>query len=153
MLGAGTSLVDLVEAARERALARYHDYLDSWLEEDELAVTDKVCLLCLGGQFAWARNVAYPHDLYIPEEVWRTLAGTEECPIWAGIYEVVDLAERIDSFLATLESDRLTAPLARDCRADLDLLLVLGDWCMDRDRPLAAAEARHLHALACALSS
>jgi len=54
---------------------------------------------------------------------------------------------RLDDFLFTLEGDRRCRHLARDCRDDLALLNVLADWCEDHDRPVAAAEARHLWAL------
>ncbi len=56
-------------------------------------------------------------------------------------------AERIDYFLAALEREGTTRQLARDCRDDLDLLLVLADWCQDAGLPRAATEARHLHGL------
>jgi hypothetical protein len=163
MRGGGKSLVDLVETARDRALTgkaieHWHIEARQWGVRDANRawsaagfVADEVCLLCLGGQFGWARNVAFPYDLYVSEELWEDLAALDECPAWVAFSEVVEMAERIDALLAALESDRRTAPLARDCRDNVDLLLVLADWCQDNDRPRAAAEARHLHALACSL--
>jgi hypothetical protein len=62
--------------------------------------------------------------------------------------EACELAERIDSFLAAVGRGAQGAGLAADCRECLDTLLVLADWCDDQGRPAAAAEARHLHALA-----
>jgi hypothetical protein len=149
----GLSLVGLVEAARQRVLAR--DHIERWHREvrnwDRDAadyakwaardVADEVCRLCLGGQFGTAAAEA---------RAWRDedMLLMHECPAWIAFHEAVSLAERIDCFLAVLENDRLAAPLARDCRGNLELLGVLGDWCQDGNRPLAAAEARHLLALA-----
>ena len=62
-------------------------------------------------------------------------------------WKAIDQTSRIDDFLFTLECDRRCRPLARDCRDDLALLNVLADWCEDHDRPVVAAEARHLWAL------
>jgi hypothetical protein len=75
----------------------------------------------------------------------------EECPAWAAFREGCELAERIDCFLAAVGRGAQGAGLAADCRACLETLLVLADWCDDQGRPTAAAEARHLHALARAL--
>jgi hypothetical protein len=73
---------------------------------------------------------------------------TEALPEWEEFDRVMQLADRIDSFLAGLEC-RHPLALARDCRNELDLLGVLADWCDDAGLPHAAAEARHLHGLAC----
>ena len=111
------------------------------------AVADEVCQLALGGQFRWARLVAYPYDVYVPMTLLDDLELLDECPAWVAFEEVVDLAERIDSFLAVVQSDRRTAALAQDCRGELDLMGVLADLCEDLEQPRAAAEARHLHGL------
>jgi hypothetical protein len=57
------------------------------------------------------------------------------------------VAERVDCFLATLETGAQSRQLASGCRDDLDGLLVLADWCEENGLPAAAAEARHLHGL------
>ena len=63
------------------------------------------------------------------------------------VYPFLDDVSRLDDFLFTLEGDRYSGPLARACREDLALLTILADWCEDHDRPVAAAEARHLWSL------
>lgn len=142
MIGARLSLLGLVEAARDRALG------DADFSDENIAtlLAEEVCRLCLGGQFRWAWKVSSLSDTHVPEE-WRPYLGHLFAnPQWVAFHEAVTLAERIDSFLATLERGAL-APLARDCRDDLALLLVLGDCCQDSGLPHAAAEARQLHAL------
>ncbi len=69
-----------------------------------------------------------------------------DCPEWGAFLYACETAERVDCFLACLERGP-GGPLARDCRRDLELLLVLADWCDENGRALAAAEARHLHGL------
>jgi hypothetical protein len=161
MLGSRVGLADLVEAARDRLLApgdyerwmiiRFYRWLPGcssvWDAEPKSAseIADDVLQLVHEDQFHWASKVSV---LYPTEE-----AGPWEGePAWHEFRDVVMLAERIDSFLCTLERGGPGAPLARDCRHHLDLLLVLADWCQDAGQPRAAAEARHLHSLACALS-
>jgi hypothetical protein len=160
MLGRGVGLVQLVERAREQALAgdavarwyrEAHDFQRGAArrcQEAAYAVADEVCKLALGGQFRWGCNVAFPYDLYVPMELWDDLALIDECPAWLAFNDAIVLAERIDSYLGVLEGDRRTAVLAQDCRGELDLLLVLADLCEDAGLPRAAAEARHLHELA-----
>jgi hypothetical protein len=166
VLGRGVGLVELLERARGRALARgaifrYHfDPPHNFHEVDAdasqaaaTAVADEVCSLALGGQFLRACDVAYPYDLFVPMSMWEHLALLDECPAWVEFTRVVELAERTDSFLAALERDRRLAPLARDCRAELNLLGVLADLCEDVGLPRAADDARHLHGLACDAAS
>lgn len=160
MIQTRRGLVSLVEAARDRALARrriedWHIDTQGWdpalasvCRQAAAAIAGEVCRLCLGGQFKWAVNVAYPYDLFIPEELWEAVSALDGCPAWQEFCDAVALAERLDSFLTVLERDPHTHPLARDCRHDLELLCVLADWCDDHGRPAAAAEARHLHGLA-----
>jgi hypothetical protein len=157
-------LVELVEAARERALGRKRIarwYAESYnpdsafdLSEGALdgamSLAEEACRLCLCGQFAWAATLA--SDLWDEESPWLGLSWLFECPYWLAFSEALHLAERIDSFLAVLESDRRTYGLARESRGDLDLLGVLADLCQDSGLSHAAAEGRHLHALACSLS-
>jgi hypothetical protein len=158
MPGKRTGLVELVEAARDRALARDHierwhievhewakDYAES-AKEVAREIAAEACLLCQGGQFRRARKLVAARDAYIPDHLWDLLEWVPECPTWAAFAGVVALAERIDSLLAALEPE--AGPLARDCRDDLDLLGVLADWCDDAGKARAAAEARHLRRLA-----
>src|SRR5262245_37319820 len=160
MLGRGVGLVELIERARDRALAgdaiaRWHREEYDW-EPDSgddaqaaaQAVADEVCSLALGGQFRWACHVAYPYDVYVPMAMWDDLQLLDECPAWVAFHDVVALAERIDSFLAVTYADRRLAALAQDCRGELDLLGVLADLCDDLALPRAAEQARHLHELA-----
>lgn len=159
MLGRGVGLVELLERARDRALG--HDAVAHW-HRDELtwevesaedaqqaaqAVADEVCLLALGGQFRWACCVASLDDVYVPMPLRDDLQELDWCPAWVAFSQAVDLAERIDSYLAVMQADRRTAALAHDCRGELNLLGVLADLCEDLTLPHAAAEARHLHDL------
>jgi hypothetical protein len=160
MLGRGVGLVELVRRARERALAhdavaRWHRDEHDWhhaaaqrCQEAAEEVADEVCKLVLGGQFRWACNVAFPYDLYVSMATWDDLGLLDECPAWRTFHEAVELAERIDTYLAVMETDGRTAALAQDCRRELDLLCVLADLCEDAELPRAADEARHLHGLA-----
>jgi hypothetical protein len=161
MLG-GFGLADLVEAARDRLLdpgdaKEWMDALfDYWSPADihgimlpgrktPSQIADEVVRRARENQFLWASKTceAYAEATGVPLG-WGL-------PSWRDFHDAVVLAERIDSFLGTLEGGGPAAPLARDCRADLDLLLVLADWCQDAGQTRAAAEARHLHGLACAV--
>src|SRR5262245_29147144 len=125
MLGRGVGLVELVERARDEALAhgaiaRWHRDERGWdpeaaraCQQAAQAVADEVCLLALGGQFRWACNVAYSYDVYVPMAMWDQLAQIDECPAWIAFHGAVEFAERIDSFLAVMEADRRTAALAQ----------------------------------------
>jgi hypothetical protein len=164
MLGRGVGLVELVERARDRALGRdavfcwYCDRPEGNYSEDAaeqcqqaaLAVADEVCSLALGGQFRLAARFAACGDVYVyaPAAMAEHLAVLDQCPEWAAFVRAVELAERIDSYLAVMQADRRTAALAQDCRGELDLLGVLADLCEDAGLPRAAAEARQLHELA-----
>jgi hypothetical protein len=68
----------------------------------------------------------------------------DERSLWWPLYEACELIERTDTFLANLGPE--PADLARGCPGDIDTLLIVADWCEERDRTTAAAEARHLHA-------
>jgi hypothetical protein len=83
----------------------------------------------------------------VPEEVARALDELGDDPLCQPYVEAWELAERIDAFLATLEGGGQERQLARDCRSNLDMLLVLADWCSENGRPRSAAEAYHLHGL------
>lgn len=160
MLGRGVGLVGLIERARERAVGR--GAIAAWHQDERSLdgdgafdaqaaaeiVADEVCRLALGGQFALACDVAYPYDLFVPDDLWGALAWLDECPGWISFRQIVEVAERIDSYLSVMQTDRRTAALAQDCRGELDLLRVLADLCEDVGLPRAAAEARHLHELA-----
>ena len=82
---------------------------------------------------------------------WLNRADGEVRPEWVEFGEALILAERIDSFLSVLGRGGPGAALARDCRENLDLLLVLADWCQDGGQVRAAAESTHLHELACSV--
>jgi hypothetical protein len=163
MLGNRVGLADLVESARDRLLGP-GEYL-VWMEtrfyhwvpgtfnglgqttpKTPADIADEVVLLAREEQYGWARKVSVLHEGDTLEQ-WPW----DPEPEWQEFHDAVVLAERIDGFLAVLERGGPGAPLARDCRHHLDLLLVLADWCQDAGQARAAAEARHLHALACAL--
>jgi len=159
MLGRGVGLVGLVERARDRALAGdavfcwycERDYPEDVAEQCQraaLAIADEVCSLVLGGQFQLAWRFAVRSDVYLPTRATQHLDVLDQCPAWVAFLDVVELAERIDSYLAVMETDRRTAALAQDCRGELDLLCVLADLCEDVGLPRAAAEARQLHEMA-----
>lgn len=156
MLGRGVGLAELVEAVGDRALA--HNAIARWLIEElgwdgeqaregqsvALFLVIEISQYIRRGQFHFASK-----DDYLQQDYWpSTRPQLDECPAWRDFTETRSLAERIDSFLGVLESDARLAPLAADCRAQLDLLGVLADLCEDAGLPHAAAEARHLHALA-----
>jgi len=87
-------------------------------------------------------------DVFLKE--WAVgLAPGNSTPFlaWSALSEACDLASRIDSFLAALSREKVAGALARDCRKDLSLLLVLADWSAENGRPAIAAEARHLYGL------
>ncbi len=164
-LGKRTGLVELVEAARERALKRHRIarwFLESYDPDSDLdlpeesieraveRLAEEVCRLCVCGWFESAATLS--SGQWDEESPWLGLSWLQECPYWAAISEILHLAARIDSFLAVLEADQRTYGLARECRGDLDLLGVLADLCQDSGQPNAASEARHLHALACSLA-
>jgi hypothetical protein len=71
----------------------------------------------------------------------------DDNPRWNSFLRSLEEVSRLGDFLSTLETDPRCRPLARDCRDDLSLLNVLADWCEDNERPVTAAEARHLGAL------
>ena len=79
--------------------------------------------------------------------LWFGLRDAEADDPPLTLWNSIEQVTRLDDFLFTLEGDRNSGPLARDCREDLALLNVLADWCEDHDWPIAAAEARHLWAL------
>jgi hypothetical protein len=161
MLGKGVGLVQLIARARERALVGRQ--IEQWLidvsqcepfQADECrgmagVIAEDVVRLAEQGQFLSAeRRATDAGDVVVyAEETW----SLDDTPAWDMFHEIVTLAERIDSFLAVVEQVQRDAPLARDCRHELDLLCVLADWCHDAGRAQVAEEARHLHALACSL--
>jgi hypothetical protein len=160
MRGEGLGLAGLVEAAWDPARAReaivtWHVEAQGMGREDagncadafaELA--EEVLQQCRGGQYAWAEATAELANLEADPEWLERVYWRGECPAWVEFSRAVSLAARIDSFLAVLEREGTTRHLARDCRDDLDVLLVLADWCQDNGLSQAAAEARHLHGLA-----
>jgi hypothetical protein len=150
MLHRRLSLAEFVAAARDRALAT--PGLAYFAEPDAAAeVGEEAVRMARAGLFSYTSNISFPYDLYVPEDLWGGLHELDESPAWIAFHEACLVAERIDFFLASLEREGVTAQVARDCRADLDLLLVLADCCTDSGLPRSAAEARHLHRLACAL--
>jgi hypothetical protein len=157
MLGRGVGLVELVERARERLLARDLGILRwhietyglsrdqaQFCEETYREIADSVCEDARNGYFfcPW-----FPDDLYYERELYERIEQVVDCPLWLEFQFAAGLASDIDSFLAVLESDQRTSALANDCRRELDLLLVLADLSEDAGLPLAAGEARHLYAL------
>jgi hypothetical protein len=106
------------------------------------------------GDYRRARKIAELNLAYLSAGAGLTLDNEvplEQWPGWSAFREACELAERIDCFLAAVGRGAQGAGLAADCRECLDTLLVLADWCDDQGRPAAAAEARHLHALASSL--
>jgi hypothetical protein len=103
---------------------------------------------------SWMANDLYEHLLWNLESNAQALGGWEKRvetaqdvhEVWMPFMEACELAERIDSFLASL-STNTAAAFAHGCRDDLTTLLVLADWCDEHNLPHAAAEARHLHDL------
>lgn len=161
------SLAGLVEAACERAAnwLRAHegrDLAESWRVRERrkarTALQDwgtELTRLCCMGEYRVASKVAgggagLPVDARIwwtPSSLLTSLRVVRDKPPMQELTTVALFAERIDYFLAALEREGTTRQLARDCRDDLDLLLVLADWCQDAGLPRAATEARHLHGL------
>jgi hypothetical protein len=140
MLGRGVGLIDLVERP-----------LQFITLETDLARAVSHFVWC--GQMRMACSLAFPDITYRSDyERRQTYRRLERYPVWGVFCEAVSLADLIDNFLATLESDQRLAGLARDCRDELDLLLVLADLCEDIGSSLAAREARYLHEQALALT-
>jgi hypothetical protein len=111
-----------------------------------------------GGQYlhaSWMANDLYEHLLWVLDTYTESQAGWEKRvetaqdfhEVWIPFMEACELAERIDSFLASLSTNNTAAAFARGCRDDLTTLLILADWCDEQNLPHAAAEARHLHNL------
>jgi hypothetical protein len=170
MAGKPRSLAGFVEVACERAVRWWHDRAGRDLHEGDMyekwqpgeivccrtAVRDwgaEFTRLCGAGQYRTAaklREITKLRDagiVDIPEPLYGTVFWLDNMKAAGELTEAVILAERVDYFLAALEREGTTRQLARDCRDDLDLLLVLADWCHDAGLPRAAAEARHLHGL------
>jgi hypothetical protein len=151
-------LADLVAEARARlgdgeAVGYWHE-LEGTSEEGPGVlgpaveiVAEAICEQADRGNHLKAGRPGHPWDAWIeaPEHalLWEL---SPDCPDWGEFLYACETAERIDCFLACLERGP-GAPLARDCRRDLELLLVLADWYDENGRPLAAAEARHLYGL------
>src|SRR5262245_18518120 len=147
MMGSRRSLAAFVEAACERAVHWWtaqqgRDLEESWAAEERLAARaamrvwrEELTRLCWEGDY-WT----------LPPSM-DTFDTLDDKPPTAELMEADEIAERIDCFLAALEREGTARQLARDCRADLDLLPVLADWCEDAGLPRASAEARHLHGL------
>jgi hypothetical protein len=167
MRTAGLSLYDLVAEAHARCpnLQAIQDwYAKSSVEDVDKAGEVREGWECLEealsaaahGDFRTASRAAhffsrywapiqqkyYPHQAYLDWSVCQ-----KHFPAWDAFREVCELAWRIDCFLAALSRDKILAALARDCRHDLSLLLVLADWAEENGLPASAAEARHLHGL------
>jgi hypothetical protein len=169
MLGKGVGLVELVGKARKRELARRH--IQDWIFDEKVVpleivelrtwadeccwaaakIADEVMRLCLEGDYQRALKVCFLTDAYRVPDTGYYLDILAKVPAWKAFHEAVTLAERIDSFLVVMECSGSSAPLARDCRHELDLLCVLADLCQDAGRLQVAEDARHLHALACSL--
>jgi hypothetical protein len=124
MLGRGVGLADLVE--------RCHF--------PSFPAGEEVCRLVRAGLFDYAHRLQWLSN--------SECAHLNRHDAWLEFLGVVLLADEIDSFLAALEGDRRAAGLARACRDEVDLLLVLAELCEDHAMPRAAEEARYFHALA-----
>jgi hypothetical protein len=134
MLGRGVGLVEVVERCQVSPEAFRFD-----MRKTAREATDEILRLLRAGLFDEAcRLRGFTDD---------DLDYFDEQGEWWEFMDVVDLADALDNFLAVLEADRRAAALARDCRGELDLLLVLADLCEDAGLPRAAAEARHYHGL------
>ena len=104
---------------------------------------------------SWTANDLYEHLLWKLDNSAETLGSWEKRvetaqdfhEVWIPFMEACELAERIDSFLASLSTNNTTAAFARGCRDDLTTLLILADWCDEHNLPHAASEARHLRNL------
>jgi hypothetical protein len=160
MLGKSAGLLELVKTVRDRTAKLATDQfmnqsffhqtfgVPHMRENTAGIVADEVVRLVGADQYRMACKFS---RLY--EELGAGSGEFEEVinVPWAAFQEAVRLTERIDSFLAVMERGDPGAPLARDCRRELDLLCVLADWCQDAGRVQVAEEARHLHGLACSL--
>src|SRR5262249_33422176 len=134
-------LEDAAEAVRRLVPTDVHHRLPA----DEV-----IDAMCLWPQFAWTASrsphglngrAVTPWDAFLPGEWVAAVSLPHAWPVWERFGEAGRLAADLDTFLFVLE--RHTPALARDCRADLDLLGVLADWCEDAGLPRAAAEARY----------
>jgi hypothetical protein len=160
MLGKGVGLLELVKMVRDCTLESATDQfmaqsffhrtfdLPDMHENTAGRVADEVLRLVSEERYRMACKVS---RLY--EELGAGSREFEEATDtrWVAFQEAVKLVERIDSFLAMMESSGSHVPLARDCRHELDLLCVLVDWCQDVGRVQVAEEAKHLYALACSV--
>ncbi len=136
--------------SRRPQSADWADQYDHWA----WVIAEGAAAAAKQGDYRRARKLAELNDVYLPPGAEYALDNDiplEECPAWVAFREACELAEGIDCFLAAVGRGAQEAALAADCRACLDMLLVLADWCDDRGRPAAAAAARHLHALASTL--
>jgi hypothetical protein len=131
MLGLGVGLADLME--RWRFPTRGFPI--------GLDAAEAACRFARAGLFGHARRL---QGLLPSEE--RYVLGLYAA--WRDFLDVVFLADEIDSLLAVLEADRQAAGLARACRDELDLLLILAEFCEDHAMPRAAEQARFFHDLA-----
>lgn len=151
MLGRGVGLADLVERWRCPCSEDDFDSIvearsrgevsQSFLIPSALAEADAVCRYARAGLFDYARRF---RGLGRDEREYLDTIETS----WWGFRDVIRLCDQIDNFLATLEGDRRATGLARACRDDLDLLLILADCCEEHDLPRAAEQARYYHGLA-----
>lgn len=149
-------LAGLVEAARERAagqaVSRWYrqalGYPQELAQEVQMRVDDllaDLCRPCAAGLFRVVRP-ELTHPVILFRDDWaQDTAGFDSCPLWHAFRDAIDLADRIDSFLAVMSFHGPSPPLARDCADDLALLPVLADCCEDHGRHQSAQEARHLH--------
>jgi hypothetical protein len=159
-------LCDLVAEACERCVGR--ERIQRWYREREPVATGEEIGRAIAaeqfaadvreaaaeiretagrGDYATACRRAEQRDSEWNVPLWDEDPSVSTCPAWQELRDACILAERIDSFLASLARDPVAGPLADDCRRDLALLPVLGDWCEEHGRPAAASEARHLHGL------
>src|SRR4051794_36094831 len=139
MAGTGISLHDLGVEAPAR--------LSPGSAPAALRLADLVVEAAWHGDYLLATKIATLVSECLPDELEDLLLGLETSPAWLTFSETCELAQRIDSFLATLERGGTGAALARSCRDNLATLLVLADWCEENKLPAAAGEARHLHGL------
>ena len=140
MLGRSVGLVEFVEQAHD--LTR----LDVLGLAEATEAADAVIRYVLCGAFRRACFfVEYPEELFPDHMVLEISLRRWEN--WWAFAESVHLTGFLDDFLAVMESDSRTATLARECRDELDLLLVLADLCEDNAMPRAAEESRYLHTL------
>jgi hypothetical protein len=156
-------LFDLVAAARRHYTGRAR--VSGWLGEPDEILSgleehlDTIVCAAANGNFLQVARLARWWEQGLHDSLsiafrmfldWITQAGysidLSDAPAWGCFADACNLAERIDSLLATLESGPGSG-LARGCRDDLDGLAVLADWCDDQGLAASAREARHLHGL------